>query len=202
MPPFDPARSRAARSYGAFPEFLRTWPEAHRSANPGASVAAIGTHAAWLTAEHPLDYGYGPGSPLAKLVATAGKVLMLGAPLDTMTLLHHAEHLARLPNKRIIRDEIPLAVADGTRWRKVEEFDTAAPVVDGLDEDYFAMIVTEYLATGQGTRTVIGAAPSVLVDAAPISAFAVHWLESRLTSPPSYQSDTKVGESDWYLPAQ
>jgi len=33
----------------------------------------------WSTANHPLDYGYGPGAPLAKLVEVGGKVVMIGA---------------------------------------------------------------------------------------------------------------------------
>lgn len=175
VPPFDPATSRAARDNGALPEFLRTWPGARRSGNPGASVAALGARAAWFTADHPLDYGYGPGSPLAKLVEVGGKVVMIGAPLDTMTLLHHAEHLADLPGKRVIRYEVPFATP--ARWRTAEEFDTADPVVDGFADDYFATIVSDFLATGQGTRGSVGAADGVLVDAAPMCAFGVEWME-------------------------
>lgn len=111
IPAFDPTASRAARENGVLPEFVRTWPGARRSGSPGASVAAIGAKAEWITADHPLDYGYGEGSPLAKL---GGKVLMVGAPLDTMTLLHHAEHLAAIPGKRIHRYEVPFLTADGT----------------------------------------------------------------------------------------
>lgn len=177
IPPFDPARSRAIRDHGVLAEFIRTTPGARRSGNPGASVAALGAQADWLTADHPLDYGYGAGSPLAKLVEAGGKVLMIGAPLDTMTLLHHAEHLAQIPNKRIRRYEVPFATTDGVHWRMMEEFDTSDPVVPGLADDYFATIVEEFLASGQGTRGPIGAASSVLVDAAAICAFAVNWLE-------------------------
>jgi len=179
VPPFDPAASRAARDNGALPEFLRTWPGARRSGSPGASVAAVGARADWITADHPLDYGYGEGSPLAKLVAVEGTVLLVGAPLDTMTLLHHAEHLARIPDKRVIRYEVPFATGGGgVDWRMVEEFDTSDPVVAGLDEDHFAMIVTAFLAAGHGAQGLVGAAPSVLVDAAAITRFAVGWLES------------------------
>jgi aminoglycoside 3-N-acetyltransferase len=177
VPPFDAAASRAARDNGALPEFLRTWPGARRSGSPGASVAALGARAEWFTADHPLDYGYGPGSPLAKLVAVGGKVVLIGAPLDTMTLLHHAEHLADLPDKRVIRYEVPLAAGDRVEWRTVEEFDTARPVVDGFAEDYFAAIVADFLASGQGARGRVGAADSVLVDAAAMCAFAVAWME-------------------------
>jgi aminoglycoside 3-N-acetyltransferase len=186
VPPFDPAASRSIRDNGALPEFLRTTPGARRSGNPGASVAALGAHAEHYTADHPLDYGYGPGSPLARLVARRGRVLMVGAPLDTMTLLHHAEHLADVPGKRVIRYEVPFRAADGTvEWRVTEEFDTADPVVAGLPDDYFATVVEEFLAAGNGRRGTVGAAPSVLVDAASITSFAVAWLQRLPTSPGS-----------------
>jgi aminoglycoside 3-N-acetyltransferase len=179
IPPFDPARSRAIRDHGVLAEFIRTTPGARRSRNPGASMSALGAKAEWLTADHPLDYGYGEGSPLAKLVESHGKVLMVGAPLDTMTLLHHAEHLAKIPGKRIRRLEVPFATPRGTEWRMIEEFDTSTPIVDGLPDDFFATIVRDYLATGGGREGLIGHAPSVLVDATVITAFAVHWLEQR-----------------------
>ncbi|MDC9826487.1 aminoglycoside 3-N-acetyltransferase [Devosia sp. ZB163] len=176
IPPFDPARSRAARDNGYWPELLRTTPGARRSANPGASMAALGGEAEWFTADHALDYGYGPQSPLGKLVEAQGKVLMLGAPLDAMTLLHHAEHLADFPEKRIKRYETPIIVDGATVWRWFEEFDTSDPP-GGLPDDYFATIVTEFLATGRGRRGRIGEAESVLVPASEIVAFAVDWLE-------------------------
>jgi aminoglycoside 3-N-acetyltransferase len=177
IPAFDPAASRAIRDNGVLAEFIRTTPGARRSGNPGASVAAIGARADWLTADHPLDYGYGEGSPFAKLVEVGGKVLMVGAPLDTMTLLHHAEHLAQVPNKRLRRYEVPLSRPGGVEWRLIEEFDTSDPVVPGLDEDYFGTIVRAFLASGRGRQGSVGEAPSVLVDAAPICTFATAWLE-------------------------
>ncbi|ACL60023.1 aminoglycoside 3-N-acetyltransferase [Methylobacterium nodulans] len=180
VPPFDPAASRAIRDNGILPEFLRTTPGALRSGNPGASVAALGAQARWFTADHPLDYGYGEGSPFAKLVEANGKVLMVGAPLDTMTLLHHAEHLARIPGKRVRRCEVPFATQAGVHWRMIEEFDTAAPVVAGLPDDYFADLVRDFLATGQGAHGSVGEAPALLVEAAPLCRFAVAWLEERV----------------------
>ena len=179
IPPFDPASARSIRDNGAFPELLRTTPGARRSGNPGASCAALGGRADWFTADHAIDYGYGPQSPFGKLVAAGGKTMLVGAPLDTMTLLHHAEHLADIPDKRILRYEAPLLLNGQTIWRSIEEFDTGDPVVPGLPDDYFAAIVSEFLASGQGQRGLIGNAPSVLVDAPAIVAFAVDWLEQR-----------------------
>ncbi len=178
-PPFDPRASRAIRDNGAFPEMLRTTRGALRSGSPGASCAAIGGRADWFTADHAFDYGYGRQSPFGKLVQAKGKTLLLGAPLDTMTLLHHAEHLAEIPGKRVRQFEIPVLVNGETVWRKGEEFDTSDPVVQGLADDYFVTIVSEYLATGEGQEGTIGDAPSVLVEAAGIVPFAVGWLEAR-----------------------
>jgi aminoglycoside 3-N-acetyltransferase len=179
IPAFDPLRSRATRDNGFWPELLRTTPGALRSGNPGASMAAIGGRAAWFTADHALDYGYGRQSPLGKLVAARGKVLMLGAPLETMTLLHHAEHLAEFPNKRIRRFEAPILVDGVKTWRRFEEFDTSNSP-DGMPEDYFATIVEAFLATGAGRRGTIGEANSVLVPAEGMVAFGVRWMEEHI----------------------
>lgn len=176
LPAFDPQRSRATRDNGYWPELLRTTPGTWRSANPGASMAALGGRAEWFTADHALDYGYGPQSPLGKLVGARGKVLMLGAPLDRMTLLHHAEHVADFPNKRVRRYEAPILIDGQKIWRWFEEFDTSDSP-DGLPDDYFATIVEAFLATGRGQRGKVGEASSVLVPADEIVAYGVDWLE-------------------------
>ena len=179
VPAFDPLGSRSIRDNGAFPELLRTTPHAHRSGSPGASCAALGGRAEWFTADHALDYGYGPQSPFGKLIEARGKTLLIGAPLDTLTLLHHAEHLANIPDKRVLRYESPILVDGQKVWRWFEEFNTGDPIVDGLADDYFEEVVEDFLATGQGTRGLVGRAPSILVDAPAIVAFAVNWLERR-----------------------
>jgi aminoglycoside 3-N-acetyltransferase len=180
IPPFDPNHSRSIRDNGAFPELLRTTPGARRSANPGASCAALGARAEWFTADHALDYGYGPQSPFGKLVEVQGKTLLLGAPLDTMTLLHHAEHLADFPNKRIRRYQAPILVDGNTVWRQFEEYDTSeAPY--GMAEDYFASIVSAFLDSGRGSRGRVGNAESVLVPARALVDFATGWMTQNIT---------------------
>lgn len=183
VPGFDPRASRAARMNGVIAEFVRTMPGALRSANPGASVAAIGKLADWITTDHRLDWGYGEGTPLSKLVEIGGRVLMVGAPWDTMTLVHHADHLADIADKRKIAIEVPFAGARGTEWQFIEEFETGDPVHADLPENYIEQIVTDYVARGGGTQDRIGGAPSLLVDARPMLMFAVEWLERTIGHP-------------------
>lgn len=177
VPAFDPQASRAVRINGVIAETVRTMSGARRSGNPAASMAAIGKQADWLTADHPQDYGYGEGSPLAKLVETKGRVLIIGAPWRKCTLVHHAEHLARMPDKLVVRYEVPFATNNGTFWRFIEEYETDYPVHEALPDNHIGMIVTDFVAAGNGTQGQVGRAPSLLVDAEPLVAFAVHWLE-------------------------
>jgi aminoglycoside 3-N-acetyltransferase len=176
-PPFDPATSRADRRYGILTEYLRSRPGAHRSGHPESSFAAVGRLAKWVTEDHPLNYGYGSGSPLAHLCEAKGKVLMLGAPLDTITLLHYAEFLADVPNKRVVRYRMPV-LREGRRvWIVLEEFDTSRGIVDWQGEDYFPIIAREYLSSGKGASGIVGAAESHLLDADELVKFGVGWME-------------------------
>jgi aminoglycoside 3-N-acetyltransferase len=184
-PAFDPRKARADRSCGILPEFLRTWPGAVRSENPGASVAAVGARAEWICADHPMDYGYGPGSPLAKLVEAQGRVLLLGSPLENVTLLHYAEHMARLPAKRVIRYREKLLRRGVAEWVEIEEFDTGDPVVDAAPEDHFDRLMRAYLEDVEVLTGMVGGARTYLVEAAPLHRFAVAWLERNYGDPES-----------------
>lgn len=178
--PFDPLTSRAHRKSSILTEYLRTRPGAYRSGNPGASVAAIGAKAQWITEDHPLNYGYGLGSPLAKLCEVSGKVLLLGAPFTTITLLHYSEHVAAIPNKRTVRYKAPLLQERKRVWMEVEEYDTSNGIVDWEGGDYFPVIAGDFLAAGYGRCARVGAALSYLFDAAALHAFAVRWMEQNL----------------------
>lgn len=178
-PGFDPALARAVRENSVLAEFLRTWPGTRRSANPEASMVANGARAEWLTADHALSYGYGAGSPLEKLTQVGGQVLMLGAPLDTLTVLHHAEYRARLRHKRVIRYTCPV-LQDGRKvWVEIEDFDTGDP----HDEYTFEGIARDYLAQRGARQGRVGDATCYLFDAADLVDFAVTWLEARFGPP-------------------
>jgi aminoglycoside 3-N-acetyltransferase len=179
-PPFDPLTSRAQREWSILTEYLRTWPGAYRSDHPTASVAAVGARALWLTENHPLSYGYGSGSPFDKLCQCGGRVLLLGSPINTITLLHHAEHIARIPDKRIVTNRTPV-LRNGQRvWVEFEEFDTCDGIRDGfLSEEYFNTIASDYLAAGNGRSGKVGDADSYLFEAAELVRFAVRWMERK-----------------------
>lgn len=172
-PPFDPATARAVRENSVLAEFLRTWPGAQRSLNPENSMAAVGARAREITRDHPLNYGYGPGSPLSRLVEWGGHVLLLGAPLDALTLLHYAENRARMRHKNIVHYQCPV-LQDGRKvWIDVEDYNTG----EAHDDYTFEQIAQDYLALNRTPRGKVGDAQSFLFDAADLTAFAITWLE-------------------------
>lgn len=182
-PFYDPRVALASRDHGRVPEALRTWPGALHSGHPEAGVAAVGTLAGKLTVGHPFDDAYGAGTPYERLVELGGRVLMLGAPLDTVTLVHHAEAIARVPDKRRISYGAPVLV-DGERvWRTFSDFDTgegALPygrVLGG--EDYIAHIARSALASsaGIGKSGPVGEGTAHLFDARGLLEHAVDWIE-------------------------
>ncbi|MEY3214608.1 MAG: aminoglycoside 3-N-acetyltransferase [Pseudomonadota bacterium] len=176
LPDFDLARSPAMADHGVFAEVVRRWPGAIRSANPGASMVAVGGRAAWFCADHPLQYGYGPGTPLARLVEAQGKVLLLGSHLEHVTLLHHAEHLARLPNKRVVRARYTL----GGEPVEIEEFDTSEGVVEAMPEGYFGDVMRAFIAAGQVQAGPVGGATALWMSAEALVRFAVERMEREL----------------------
>jgi aminoglycoside 3-N-acetyltransferase len=182
-PVFDLRTSEAARDHGRIPERVRTWPGAERSAHPEASVVAVGARAQWLTAEHPDHAAYGPQSPFARLVEAGGDVLMLGAPLETVTLLHHAEAIARVEDKRRVTFRVLVAADGGAVEREYTDIETSEGAFDygvlELGADSFEVIAREALAAGIGIRGRVGEGESHLFPARELTAFAAEWMEAR-----------------------
>jgi aminoglycoside 3-N-acetyltransferase len=177
IPAFDKRIAKAARAYGILPESIRTWPGAIRSENPDAGLAAVGLRAAWLCANHALSYGYGEGSPYAKLVAIGATVLLIGAPLDSITLLHHSEHVARLDGKRVKRYRRKVLLEGRPAWVDVEEFDTSDPIVEGMPDDHFKQIAAVAIGSGKSRNGTVGSARAHAFDAGILHRIGVQWLE-------------------------
>lgn len=182
-PVFDLATGEAVHDHGRIPERLRTWPGAERSSNPEASMVAVGARARWVTEPHADDDGYGDGTPLARLVEAGGQVLLLGAPLDTITLVHHAEAIAQAPGERRVTYRLRVAEDGETVDRTYSDIDTGdgayAYEALGLGEDYISAIARAALDAGIGARGLVGRAESHLFPARELTAFAVEWIEER-----------------------
>jgi aminoglycoside 3-N-acetyltransferase len=186
MPPFDPATSEARRRYGRLPERIRTWPGSRRSAHPEMNLVAVGPHAQWLTRSTIDDDPWGPDSPLARVVEAEGTILLLGAPLDTITLIHHAERIAAAEPKRWVSYEMPIRTDDGTRWHRFRAIDTSRGAYD-YDQvtpnmSYIEAIARSALDAGIGAKASVFGAPCHLFPARPLVDHATAWIEQRLGS--------------------
>ena len=179
-PVFAILTSEAVRDHGRIPGRIRTWPGAERSWHPEASVAPVGARAKWLADPHLKEDAYGAESPFARLVEAGGHVLLLGAPLETMTLLHHAEAMTRAPGKRHVTFRVHVAErgrAVGRQFTDIDTADGAFPYAAlGLDDDPLAVMARAALAAGVGVRGRVGQAESHLFPAREPTAFVVSWL--------------------------
>ncbi|MGH7517075.1 MAG: AAC(3) family N-acetyltransferase [Gemmatimonadales bacterium] len=96
--PFD-ARTTPCRGLGVVPDTFWRLPNVRRSSNPHA-FAARGPAAAFITATHPLDFPHGPNSPVGRVHALGGLILLLGVGHDANTTVHLAESLAGVRYRR------------------------------------------------------------------------------------------------------
>lgn len=185
LPPFDPVRSAANHEYGRVAERIRTWPGARRGAHPDQGVAAVGPAAEWLVHPHPLDDSFGAATPFSRLVEVNGDVLMLGAPLSKLTLVHHAEATAQLPERRTVRYRLPITENGRRVWREIHDIDTffEQPVpyesVLGPNCNGIASIARSALEAGIGRSGCVAGTTCHLFPARDIVAFATRWLEQR-----------------------
>jgi aminoglycoside N3'-acetyltransferase len=181
--PFDCLATPVDPDVGVLAEVFRRRPRTKVSDHPEGRFGASGPLADRLVANVPWDNYYGPGSPLERFVLAGGRVLRLGADLDTLTLVHYAEYLAPVPAKRRVRRHRIVAGRDGPELRVVESLDDSDGIVDHPGEDYFAVILRQYLASGRASTGTVGRASSELIDAADVVEFAVAWMTGNLATP-------------------
>lgn len=185
MPPFDTSLAEARHVNGRLPERIRTWPGSLRSDHPEAGFVALGARAEELITAQARDDPYGPCSPLGRLVAADGQLLLLGAPFTSLTLLHHAESLADLPGKRRITYEMPLRRGNDVVWETFTDIATGANGRDGgalpyeqvLGEESAADFVRDVVTgAGLGRTGRVGAGDCYLVAARDFVTFTTNWL--------------------------
>lgn len=92
---FDPINTPAV-GMGVLSETVRQLPEARRTLHPLQSMAVVGAHADALAA---LDTpgAFDPGSAFERLLELDYSILLLGADIQSVSLLHYSEQRARVP---------------------------------------------------------------------------------------------------------
>jgi aminoglycoside 3-N-acetyltransferase len=171
LPVFDAQTARAARDHGILVEFLRSYPGTRMNPHV-ARFAAWGREVDQLFSSQPWDFAFGAGSVLDRLVALDGKLLLLGSDHDAVTFLHYVEHIADIPDKRVVRFKVPI-IEDGARvWRDMKEFDTANGVHTNWPDRFFALLVDSYLTASRNRGGRVGAARCHLLPARGLLAFA------------------------------
>ena len=181
--PFDCHRTPADPDIGVLAEIFRQTAGTVVSDHPEGRFGARGRSAEALPSEVPWHDYYGPGSPLERLVEANGRVLRLGADRDTVTLLHYAEYLADVPNKRRVQRHPRVVGANGPEVRVVECLDDSNGIVDYPGEDYFAQILDAFLEAVASPRGLVGLARAELLDAAALVDFAARWMTDHFRAP-------------------
>jgi len=173
LPAFDAETAGSARDNGALVEMLRTYPGSRVNAHP-ARFVAWGRHAEYLFSRQPWNYAFGHHSALERFIELDGKILLLGCDHDTVTLLHYAEHVVDIPNKRVARFKVPVLEHGARVWRDMEEFDTSTEGAHANWPDrFFAKIVDGHLADTGNHGGLIGDARSHLINARALLADAL-----------------------------
>jgi aminoglycoside N3'-acetyltransferase len=183
-PPFDKLTARAETDIGVLAEVFRKTPGTVVSGHPEGRFGARGKLANELVEDVPWDDYYGAGSPLERFVHLGGKVLRLGADSDTSTLLHYAEWLAPIKNKKRVRRHRMVRDSSGEPVvRVVDTLDDSEGIADyeGIDEDEFGVIIQRYLERGLAKCGRVGGAQAELVDGRDLVDFAVAWIVTHAT---------------------
>lgn len=166
-PAFDPAVTPSI-GMGAIAETLRTWPGSRRSGHPARSVSAVGKHAEYLTERHDLSDIFGDDSPVGRLYALNGQVLLLGVGYDKNTSIHLAEYRARWP-KPVVTEWSAILV-NGERRRV--SYDTVA-----VDDSDFVALGEAWDQEAGIVPVRVGSADIRCFDQRPFVDWSVRWLE-------------------------
>lgn len=93
--PYDPLSTPSA-GMGAFSEYVRQLPQALRTSHPMQSLAVIGRYACDL-ADRDTPSAFDPGSAFERMLELDFKLLLLGADIQAVSMLHYSEQRARVP---------------------------------------------------------------------------------------------------------
>jgi aminoglycoside 3-N-acetyltransferase len=92
---YDP-QSTPSMGMGMLSEYIRLQPAALRTPHPMQSLAVIGAHAADL-AGRDTPSAFDPGSAFERMLELGFKILLLGADIDAVSMLHYSEQRYSVP---------------------------------------------------------------------------------------------------------
>lgn len=171
MPAYDP-RVSSTRQMGAIADCVLRWPGTARSAHPHLSFAANGPLAQRVTDPHPLAYGVGETSPLARVYELDGHVLLLGVGHANNTSFHLSEHRASWPGRRTYAEGAAVLVDGRREWVTFPDLWT--------DDEDFPDIGAAYEAAGGDVMVGrVGAGTARLMRQRPLVDFGVTEIERR-----------------------
>lgn len=93
--PYDP-QSTPSEGMGAFSEYVRQLPGTRRTPHPMQSLGVIGRYADDLAGRDTLS-AFDPGSAFERMLELDFKLLLLGAEIQAVSMLHYSEQRANVP---------------------------------------------------------------------------------------------------------
>jgi aminoglycoside 3-N-acetyltransferase len=93
--PYDPGAT-PSQGMGVFSEYVRQRPEARRTSHPMQSLAVVGYYADDL-AGRDTPSAFDPGSAFDRMLELDFKLLLMGAEIRSVSILHYSEQRANVP---------------------------------------------------------------------------------------------------------